>query len=44
MRERAHRAGGEARIERHDQGKYTARERIERLLDEGSFEEFDPPS
>jgi acetyl-CoA carboxylase carboxyltransferase component len=42
MREQAHRAGGEARIKKqHDQGKYTARERIDRLLDEGSFEEFD---
>lgn len=34
--------GGEARIEaQHNKGKYTARERIEILLDEGSFEEFD---
>ena len=42
LRETAHRAGGEARIKKqHDQGKYTARERLERLLDEGSFEEFD---
>ena len=42
LRERAHKAGGEARIKKqHEQGKLTARERIEKLLDEGSFEEFD---
>ncbi|MBE0454507.1 acyl-CoA carboxylase subunit beta [Roseovarius autotrophicus] len=34
--------GGAARIEaQHKRGKLTARERIELLLDEGSFEEFD---
>ena len=34
--------GGEARIEaQHKRGKLTARERIELLLDKGSFEEFD---
>lgn len=34
--------GGEKRIEsQHDKGKLTARERIEILLDENSFEEFD---
>ena len=34
--------GGEARIaKQHDQGKYTARERINKLLDPGSFLEFD---
>ncbi len=34
--------GGEKRIEKqHEKGKFTARERIERILDEGSFEEFD---
>ncbi|MBC7147172.1 MAG: acyl-CoA carboxylase subunit beta [Thioclava marina] len=34
--------GGEKRIEaQHKKGKLTARERIELLLDEGSFEEFD---
>jgi acetyl-CoA carboxylase carboxyltransferase component len=34
--------GGEKRIEaQHQKGKFTARERIEMLLDEGSFEEFD---
>ncbi|MCC6130290.1 MAG: acyl-CoA carboxylase subunit beta [Acidobacteria bacterium] len=42
LRETARRAGGERRIEKqHAQGKYTARERLERLLDEGSFEESD---
>ena len=42
LREQARRAGGEARLKKqHDQGKYSARERLERLLDEGSFEEFD---
>ena len=34
--------GGEARIAKHhEQGRYTARERLEMLLDPGSFEEFD---
>lgn len=34
--------GGEKRIEKqHKSGKYTARERLEKILDEGSFEEFD---
>jgi acetyl-CoA carboxylase carboxyltransferase component len=34
--------GGEKRIEaQHQKGKFTARERIDMLLDEGSFEEFD---
>ncbi|MEZ5856827.1 MAG: carboxyl transferase domain-containing protein [Hyphomicrobiaceae bacterium] len=34
--------GGEKRIEaQHKRGKLTARERIDLLLDEGSFEEFD---
>lgn len=42
MREEARLGGGEKRIEKqHAQGKYTARERIEMILDEGSFEEFD---
>ena len=36
----AHLGGGEKRIEKqHEKGKLTARERIEYLLDEGSFEE-----
>lgn len=41
-RETARLGGGERRIEaQHKRGKLTARERIEILLDEGSFEEFD---
>ncbi len=41
-REQAKLGGGEMRIEKqHAKGKYTARERIEMILDEGSFEEFD---
>lgn len=42
LREKARIGGGEKRIEsQHQKGKYTARERIGMLLDEGSFEEFD---
>ncbi|MCB1340459.1 MAG: methylmalonyl-CoA carboxyltransferase, partial [Pseudooceanicola sp.] len=38
----ARQGGGQARIDaQHKRGKLTARERIELLLDEGSFEEFD---
>ena len=41
-RETARLGGGEKAIEKqHAKGKYTARERIHMLLDEGSFEEFD---
>lgn len=41
-REQAKLGGGEKRIDaQHKKGKHTARERIEMLLDEGSFEEFD---
>lgn len=41
-REEARLAGGQSRIDKqHERGKYTARERILMLLDEGSFEEFD---
>ncbi len=41
-REKARLGGGEKRIEsQHQKGKFTARERIDMLLDEGSFEEFD---
>jgi propionyl-CoA carboxylase beta chain len=41
-REQAWAGGGEARIEaQHKRGKLTARERIELLMDEGSFEELD---
>ncbi|MDD4514854.1 acyl-CoA carboxylase subunit beta [Massilibacteroides sp.] len=42
LREKARLGGGEKRIDsQHEKGKYTARERIAMLLDEGSFEEFD---
>jgi acetyl-CoA carboxylase carboxyltransferase component len=42
LRAKARMGGGEKAIEKqHAQGKYTARERITMLLDEGSFEEFD---
>ncbi|HPE85967.1 MAG: acyl-CoA carboxylase subunit beta [Bacteroidales bacterium] len=42
LREKAKLGGGEKRIQsQHAKGKFTARERIETLLDEGSFEEFD---
>jgi len=42
MKGEAFQAGGVKRIEdQHRRGKLTARERIELLLDEGSFEEFD---
>jgi propionyl-CoA carboxylase beta chain len=40
--QRATEAGGAARVERqHAAGKMTARERVEFLLDEGTFQEFD---
>ena len=42
MRERALLGGGERRIrQQHAKGKLTARERLDLLLDEGSFEEID---
>ncbi|MBW2505983.1 MAG: acyl-CoA carboxylase subunit beta [Deltaproteobacteria bacterium] len=42
LKERAFQGGGAKRIEvQHQKGKLTARERIELLLDQGSFEEFD---
>jgi len=42
LREEAKLGGGEKRIEsQHKKGKFTARERIDMLLDEGSFEEYD---
>ncbi|WP_373697517.1 acyl-CoA carboxylase subunit beta [Porphyromonas loveana] len=42
LREQARLGGGEKRIAaQHEKGKYTARERIAMLLDEGSFEELD---
>ncbi|SFQ96286.1 acyl-CoA carboxylase subunit beta [Poseidonocella sedimentorum] len=42
LRDAARLGGGQRRIDaQHGKGKLTARERIELLLDEGSFEEFD---
>jgi acetyl-CoA carboxylase carboxyltransferase component len=42
LRAEAKLGGGEKRIvAQHEKGKLTARERIETILDEGSFEEFD---
>lgn len=42
MREQARLGGGQARIDKqHAKGKLTARERLERLLDPGSFRELD---
>ena len=42
LRAEAKLGGGTKRIDtQHSKGKYTARERIEMLLDEGSFEEYD---
>jgi methylmalonyl-CoA decarboxylase subunit alpha len=42
LRDQAKKGGGEKRIDaQHKKGKFTARERIDLLLDEGSFEEFD---
>ncbi len=42
LRAKAKLGGGEKRIEsQHARGKFTARERIDMLLDEGSFEEYD---
>ena len=41
-RDAARLGGGQRRIDaQHAKGKLTARERVELLLDEGSFEEFD---
>ena len=42
LRTQARLGGGQKRVDKqHSQGKMTARERINMLLDEGSFEEFD---
>ncbi len=42
MRETAKLGGGQKRVDsQHKKGKLTARERLELLLDDGSFEEFD---
>jgi methylmalonyl-CoA decarboxylase subunit alpha len=41
-KEKGKQGGGEKRIEKqHQKGKYTARERLAKILDDGSFEEFD---
>ena len=41
-RRASHLGGGQKRIDiQHSRGKLTARERIDLLLDEGSFEEWD---
>ena len=42
LREEARLGGGEKRISvQHEKGKLSARERIELLVDEGSFDEID---
>ena len=42
LRDQSRRGGGEKRIQQqHDKGKLTARERVNLLLDEGTFEEID---
>ena len=41
LREAAVHSAPEAEEKQHDRGKYTARERIEKLLDPGSFQELD---
>ena len=42
LKEKSHQGGGPARIEaQHQRGKLTAHERLDVLLDEGSFEEID---
>lgn len=41
-RDQARLGGGQARIDKqHAKGKLTARERLDVLLDDGSFEEYD---
>ena len=43
VREKAHLGGGEKRIEvQHSKGKLTARERLDLLLDSGTFNELEP--
>src|SRR3954465_8095304 len=41
LREAAVHSSPEAEAKQHERGKYTARERIEKLLDPGSFQEVD---
>jgi hypothetical protein len=41
-KEQARQGGGQRRVQaQHDRGKFTARERVNMLADQGSFEEFD---
>jgi acetyl-CoA carboxylase carboxyltransferase component len=43
MREKVRQGGGEARIAaQHKKGKLTARERLDRLMDAGTFHELEP--
>src|SRR4030065_595917 len=43
MREKVRRGGGQSRIEtQHEKGKLTARERLDNLLDPGTFNELEP--
>ena len=43
MRQKARQGGGEARIaKQHEKGKLTARERLDQLLDPGTFQELEP--
>ena len=41
LREAAIHSAPEAEAKQHDRGKYTARERVTKLLDPGSFQELD---
>ncbi len=41
LREAANHSAPEAEAKQHDRGKHTARERVEKLLDPGSFQELD---
>ncbi|SVE08107.1 uncharacterized protein METZ01_LOCUS460961, partial [marine metagenome] len=43
MRQESQKGGGQDRIDQqHSRGKLTARERLNLLMDEGTFEEMDP--
>ena len=43
MREQSQQGGGQGRIDQqHSRGKLTARERLAKLMDEGTFSELDP--
>ncbi|MDQ3849806.1 MAG: acyl-CoA carboxylase subunit beta [Actinomycetota bacterium] len=41
LREEARHSAPQAEAKQHDRGKYTARERVDKLLDPGSFQELD---